>query len=139
LNPIAERLTGTSLEVARGKKIGEVFPIFSEATNNPVENPVDKVLALGSVVGRSNHAVLRNRDGHLLPIEDSAAPITDDSGRLIGVVLVFHDASRERSLQDVLRRTEKLAAAARLAATVSHEINNPLEAIGNLISRVVGV
>ena len=133
LNPIAERLTGTSLEQARGKKIGEVFPIFSEATNNPVENPVDKVLALGSVVGLANHTVLRHRDGHLLPIEDSAAPITDDSGRLIGVVLVFHDASRERSFQDVLRRTEKLAAAARLAATVSHEINNPLEAIGNLI------
>jgi PAS domain S-box-containing protein len=133
LNPIAERLTGTSLEEARGKKIGEVFPIFDEATNNPVDNPVDKVLALGSVVGLANHTVLRHRDGHLLPIEDSAAPITDDSGRLIGVVLVFHDASRERSLQDVLRRTEKLAAAARLAATVSHEINNPLEAIGNLI------
>jgi signal transduction histidine kinase len=52
---------------------------------------------------------------------------------VIGVVLVFHDASRERSLQEVLRRTEKLATAARLAATVSHEINNPLEAIGNLI------
>jgi PAS domain S-box-containing protein len=133
LNPIAERLTGTSLEEARGKKIGEIFPIFSEATNNPVDNPVDKVLALGSFVGPANHTVLRHRDGHLLPIEDSAAPITDDSGRLIGVVLVFHDASRERNLQDVLRRTEKLAAAARLAATVSHEINNPLEAIGNLI------
>jgi PAS domain S-box-containing protein len=133
LNTIAERLTGSSLEQARGKKIGEVFPIFSEATNNPMENPVDKVLALGSVVGLANHTVLRHRDGHLLPIEDSAAPITDDSGKLIGVVLVFHDASRERSFQDVLRRTEKLAAAARLAATVSHEINNPLEAIGNLI------
>jgi PAS domain S-box-containing protein len=133
LNPIAERLTGTSLDEARGKKIGEIFPIFSEATNNPLENPVDKVLARGSVVGLANHTVLRHSDGHLLPIEDSAAPIKDDSGRLIGVVLVFHDASRERSLQDVLRRTEKLAAAARLAATVSHEINNPLEAIGNLI------
>jgi PAS domain S-box-containing protein len=133
LNPVAERLTGTSLGEARGKKIAEVFPIFSEATNNPLENPVDKVLALGSVVGLANHTVLRHRDGHLLPIEDSAAPIKDDSGRLIGVVLVFHDASRERNFQNVLRRTEKLAAAARLAATVSHEINNPLEAIGNLI------
>jgi len=133
LNPIAERLTGTSLEQALGKKIGEVFPIFSEATNSPLENPVDKVLALGSVVGLANHTVLRHRDGHLLPIEDSAAPITDDAGRLIGAVLVFHDASRERNFQNVLRRTEKLAAAARLAATVSHEINNPLEAIGNLI------
>jgi signal transduction histidine kinase len=94
---------------------------------------VDKVLVLGCVVGLANHTVLRHREGHLLPIEDSAAPIRDRAGKVIGVVLVFHDASRERSLQEVLRRTEKLATAARLAATVSHEINNPLEAIGNLI------
>jgi PAS domain S-box-containing protein len=133
LNPVAERLTGTSLAQAKRKKIGEVFPIFSEVTNKPAENPVDKVLALGCVVALANHTVLRHRAGHLLPIEDTAAPIRDDSGKLIGVVLVFHDASRERNLQEVLRRTEKLAAAARLAATVSHEINNPLEAIGNLI------
>jgi PAS domain S-box-containing protein len=133
LNPVAERLTGTSLTQAHGMKIGDVFPIFSEATNKPVENPVDKVLAAGDIVGLANHTVLRHREGHLLPIEDSAAPIKDDSGQVIGVVLVFHDASRERSLQEVLRRTEKLATAARLAATVSHEINNPLEAIGNLI------
>lgn len=133
LNPVAERLTGVSLTHAHGKKIGEVFPIFSEVTNKPAENPVDRVLAAGNIVGLANHTVLRHREGHLLPIEDSAAPIKDDSGRLIGVVLVFHDASRERSLQEVLRRTERLATAARLAATVSHEINNPLEAIGNLV------
>jgi signal transduction histidine kinase len=90
-------------------------------------------LALGSGTTSTSHAVLRQRDGSLLPIEATAAPITDDSGGPIGAVLVFHDASRERSVQDVLRRTEKLAAAARLAATVSHEINNPLEAVGNLI------
>jgi PAS domain S-box-containing protein len=133
LNPVAERLTGTSLALAKGKKIGDVFPIFSEVTNKPAENPVEKVLASGGVVALANHTALRHREGHLLPIEDSAAPIRDDAGKLIGVVLVFHDASRERSLQEVLRRTEKLATAARLAATVSHEINNPLEAIGNLI------
>ncbi len=133
LNPVAERLTGTRLEEAKGKKVGDVFPIFSEATNIAAENPVEKVLAQDFAGGLANHSMLKHRGGHLLPIEDSAAPIKDDSGKLIGVVLVFHDASRERNFQEVLRRTEKLAAAARLAATVSHEINNPLEAVGNLI------
>ena len=133
LNPVAERLTGTRLEEAKGKKVGDVFPIFVEATNIPADNPVEKVLAQDFAGGLANHSMLKHRGGHLLPIEDSAAPIKDDSGKLIGVVLVFHDASRERNFQEVLRRTEKLAAAARLAATVSHEINNPLEAVGNLI------
>jgi PAS domain S-box-containing protein len=133
LNPVAERLTGTSLQEAQGRKVGEIFPIFNEVTNHPIENPVERVLALGSVVGMANHSVLKRRDGTFLAVEDSAAPIKDDAGKLIGVVLVFHDATRERNFQDVLRRTEKLAAAARLAATVAHEINNPLEAVGNLI------
>ena len=48
-------------------------------------------------------------------------------------MLVFRDATSERKSQELLRKTEKLAAAARLAATVSHEINNPLEAVCNLI------
>ncbi len=58
-------------------------------TNKPAENPVDKVLALGCVVALANHTVLQHRAGHLLPIEDTAAPIRDDSGKLIGVVLGF--------------------------------------------------
>jgi PAS domain S-box-containing protein len=133
LNSVAEHLIGTTLDEVKGKKIGEIFPIFSETTNNPLENPVQQLLTLGYTKGKANQTVLRQRNGQLLPIEDTAATITDDAGKLIGAVLVFHDASRERRFQEVLRRTEKLAAAARLAATVSHEINNPLEAVGNLI------
>ena len=113
LNPVAERLTGMTLAQARGKRIGEVFAIFSEVSKRPADNPVDKVLASGDVVALANHTVLRNQEGHLVPIEDTAAPIKDASGKVIGVVLVFHDASRERSLQEVLRRTDKLSAAAR--------------------------
>jgi len=79
-----------------------------------------------------NHTVLQHRDGRLIPIEDSAAPISDDAGRTIGVVLVFRDSTEKRDSQEILRKTEKLAAAARLSATVAHEINNPLEAVGNL-------
>jgi PAS domain S-box-containing protein len=133
LNPLAEQLTGRSLAHSTGKPIQEVFPIFNESTHHIVENPVKKVMELGRIVGLANHTVLQNVDGTLIPIEDSAAPIRDADHKLIGVVLVFRDATLERKSQEVLRKTEKLAAAARLAATVAHEINNPLEAIGNLI------
>jgi PAS domain S-box-containing protein len=133
LNPVAEALTGTVLSRARGRDISDVFPIFNEFTGSVAQNPVAKVMKEGRVVGLANHTVLKRADGRLIPIEDSAAPIRDDKGRLIGVVLVFRDVTNERKSQEIMRRTEKLSAAARLSATVAHEINNPLEAVGNLI------
>jgi PAS domain S-box-containing protein len=133
LNPVAETLTGVNQADARGRDIQVVFPIFNEVTHMPVADPVGKVLQLGVVVGLANHTVLKSVNGDLTPIEDSAAPIRDDKDQLIGVVLVFRDVTHERKSQDLLRKTEKLAAAARLSATVAHEINNPLEAVVNLI------
>jgi PAS domain S-box-containing protein len=133
VNPVAVQLTGTSFAQAKGKPIQEVFPIVHEYTLQVSENPVKKVLEQGKIVGLANHTALQHRDGSLTPIEDSAAPIRNDSGEMLGVVLVFRDATYDRKSQEVLRKAEKLAAAARLAATVAHEINNPLEAVGNLI------
>ncbi len=133
LNPIATALTGVPLEEALQRDIHEVFPIFNEHSGAVAENPVQRVMSLGLVVGLANHTVLRHRKGHLTAIEDSAAPIRDDRDRIIGVVLVFRDATGERRSQELMRRAEKLATAARLSATVAHEINNPLEAVINLV------
>jgi PAS domain S-box-containing protein len=133
INPVAEHLTGIPAAQAIGKSVLSVFPIFNEFTGNAAENPVTKVMSLGTVVGLANHTALRHADGRMIPIEDSAAPIRNDNQQLIGVVLVFHDVSAERKSQEILRKTEKLATAARLSATVAHEINNPLEAVINLI------
>jgi PAS domain S-box-containing protein len=133
LNPLAEQLIGIKISEAIGHPIEEVFPIFNEMTHAPVENPVAKVMELGRIVGLANHTVLRNTNGSLIPIEDSASPIRDRNDQLIGVVLVFRDATQERKIQEVIRESEKLTAAARMSATVAHEINNPLEAVGNLI------
>ena len=133
LNPIAESLIGTQLSTVLGQPIDAVFPIFNESTNQPVEHPVKKVLQQVLAVGLAHHTVLRRTDGTFIPIEDSAAPIRDRAGELVGVVLVFRDSTLQRRSQELLRRTEKLAAAARLSATVAHEINNPLEAVGNLL------
>ena len=133
INPIAEELTGIGLRQAQGQPIHKVFPIFNEQTRNPVDNPVAKVLEQGRIMGLANHTILQHADGHMIPIEDSAAPIFDDRRKLRGVVMVFRDVTGEKQAQEVLRKAEKLAAAGRLAATVAHEINNPLEAVCNLI------
>jgi PAS domain S-box-containing protein len=133
MNPIAESLIGTKFARAKGRDISDVLAIFNEFTGAISQDPVKRVMQEGKTVGLANHTVLKHADGHLIPIEDSAAPIRDDKGALIGVVLVFRDVTNERKTQDLLRKSEKLAAAARLSATVAHEINNPLEAVGNLI------
>jgi PAS domain S-box-containing protein len=133
LNPVAERLTGKESKDAIGRPIQEVFPIFNEFTSAVSDNPVAKVIEKGTVMGLANHTVLQHADGRRIPIEDSAAPIRNDKGQLVGVVLVFRDVTEERKSQELLRKSEKLSAAARLSATVAHEINNPLEAVCNLI------
>lgn len=133
LNPVAEQLTGWGSAEAAGHPLTEIFRIVNEKTRNTVENPVERVLHEGRVVGLANHTVLIARDGREIAIADSAAPIRDDSGELVGVVLVFRDATVERKQEEVLRKTDKLSTAARLAATMAHEINNPLAGVVNLI------
>jgi PAS domain S-box-containing protein len=133
LNPVAENLTQFSQASAAGKPLKEVFPIFNEVSRATVENPVEKVILSGKVVGLANHTVLVRPDGSEIAIDDSAAPIFDRSGKLTGVVLVFRDVTKQREIETAMRISEKLAATGKLAATVAHEINNPLEAASNLL------
>ena len=109
MNAIAERLTGWSEPDARGRALDEVFAIFSEATHEPVENPVTKVLREGTVVGLANHTVLRSKSGTEIPIDDSGAPIRDEHGAIFGVVLVFRDVTMEKASE---RRRDFVARAA---------------------------
>jgi PAS domain S-box-containing protein len=132
MNPVAEAATGWKLGDARGLKLQQVFRIVNEGTRAAVSNPVDRVLASGQVVGLANHTLLIRKDGTEIPIDDSAAPIKDGE-QLAGVVLVFRDISESKALQVAMLRAEKLASVGRLAATIAHEINNPLESLTNLL------
>lgn len=98
MNPVAERLTGWSRESAAGLPLAQVFHILSEQTREPVSDPVQRCLAQGRVVGLANHTVLVARDGREFGIEDSAAPIRNEQGQILGVVLVFHDVTEQRRL-----------------------------------------
>ncbi len=106
LNPIAETLTGYPQSDAIGLRILDIFPIINEYSRMPVEDPIDKVMRSGTIVGLANHTLLIARDGTETPIEDSAAPIRNDQGEIIGVVMVFRDASAQRKHEEALRASE---------------------------------
>jgi len=102
LNPVAEELTGWQTREAAGRPVGEVFQIVNEITRQPVDSPILRCLREGRLVDLAEHSLLINRRGQEISIQDSAAPIRDRVGRLIGVVMVFHDVSHERRLQRAL-------------------------------------
>ena len=133
MNAVSETLTGWREDEARGLPLSTVFEIVNEETRATVENPVDKVLRLGTIVGLANHTVLIRKDRSEISIDDSAAPIRDSSSRLSGIVLVFRDVSDRRVSEQALMRAEKLASVGRMASSMAHEINNPLEAVINLV------
>jgi PAS domain S-box-containing protein len=108
LNPIAERLTGWTESDALGQPLDAVFHIISERTRAVVESPVAKVLREGKVVGLANHTLLLPKMGPELPIDDSGAPIRNEAGEIVGVVLVFRDVSSEKLKEN---RNEFLAKA----------------------------
>ncbi|MEH2144398.1 PAS domain S-box protein [Nostoc sp.] len=98
LNPVAEFLTGWSEASAQGLPLVEVFRIVHEMTREPVQNPIEQALQENRIVELANHTVLLARNGQEIAIEDSAAPIRDREGRIIGAVMVFHDVTQTRTL-----------------------------------------
>jgi PAS domain S-box-containing protein len=142
MNPVATSLTGRSESVAIGQPIETVFQILEEETRQRVENPIRRVLREGRIVGgSSDHLLLIASDGRETPIEETAAPIRAFDGALIGIVLVFRDASDRRDTerrrhailereQAARREAESLSRSKdEFVATVSHELRTPLNAI----------
>ncbi len=107
MNPTAERMTGWQLTEAIGKPLTDVFRIFHADTRQPSRNPVQIVMEQGRVVGLANHTVLIGRYGDEHQISDSAAPIRDANGNIVGVVLVFSDVTERYQAIEALRRADE--------------------------------
>ena len=106
MNPVAERLTGWPLAEAEGRPLAQVFRIVNASTRQPVADPVQKVVDKGEVVALSNHTTLLARGGAEYHIADSAAPIRNAQGQIVGVVLVFSDVSESYRVRRQLEENE---------------------------------
>jgi PAS domain S-box-containing protein len=133
INAVAEDLTQSTNQNAQGRNLEEIFQAFYEESRARAESPARKVIRHASVVGLSHHKVLVRPDGSEIYIHDSGAPIRNDRGELLGIVVVFRDVTQQRLTMDALRSNEKLVVAGRLSAAIAHEIHNPLDVVMNLL------
>jgi PAS domain S-box-containing protein len=129
MNPVAQELTGWKLEEAQGRSLEEVFRVVDEKSREPVVSPDAQAERKGLAAANS---LLIAKDGTEYLIDQSAAPIRGANGEVAGLVLVFRDVTDLRRREAALMANEKLAVAGRLAASIAHEIHNPLDSVANL-------
>lgn len=141
MNPVAERLTGWSFKEAQGQPLKDIFSIINASTREPIPNPVDNVIATGETIYLSNHTTLIARDGAEYQIADSAAPIRNEGGAILGMVLVFNDVtgqyrlreqakSVQQQLQGLLDDMQTMVGILECDGTLIFVNNTPLKAAG---------
>jgi PAS domain S-box-containing protein len=140
LNEVAEELCGWSLPHAKGKACAEIFNIVNETTRAVVQNPVDRVIETGRIIGLANHTVLIRPDGSEIPIDDSGAPIRQKDGTIMGVVLVFRDFSEQKQAAEAILTVKNELEKANQSkdeflAALSHELRAPLTPIVATLDR----
>lgn len=129
LNRVAEELTGWSQSEAVGRKVVDIFITLDEKTKKPTPLSLDRVLQSGKVDREDIHAILLNKASRKYNISNSAAPISDKNGHIIGVVLVFRDITNEKKIEEELIKVKKLESVAVLAGGIAHDFNNILSAL----------
>lgn len=126
-NPIAEQLSGYTRAEALSKPYDEIFRFSREHTGELVDDFIKTALS-GKKAEMSNHTVLERKDGSILPVADSAAPILSTNGSIEGVVVVFRDVSHDREVERLKDEFVSIA---------SHELRTPMGAIRGFVSMIL--
>src|SRR5271170_1690803 len=127
-NDAAARLFGYSSEEMIGASILKLIP---EHLHSDEKTIIESIRAGRRI--EHFETVRRTKDGRLIDVSLTVSPIKDEEGRVIGASKILRDVSSRRRIEQSLLQAEKIAATGRMAATIAHEINNPLEAIMNLL------
>jgi PAS domain S-box-containing protein len=129
MNLVAEQLTGYTGQEAKERPLRDVFRVLSKRTREEIESPVAKVLREGTALGMASPTILVRKDGSEVIIDDSGAPIRNDRGDLIGVVLVFRDMTEKSRTEE---RRELLVEASGLLASSRVDYEKTLASLARL-------
>ena len=127
-NPGAERMFGYTEEEMIGQTIKKIVP-------PEVSEDEDRIMSAVARGEKTRHfeTLRRRKSGEAIEVSLTVSPVRDDNGRIVGVASISRDMTQDRKVERALHVSERLASVGRLAATIAHEINNPLEAVTNLI------
>lgn len=129
MNKSAEAITGWTSDEAVGRKLTKVFRVIDKKTGIVAENPAEKALRTGQVTELSRNNSLIRKDGAERIISDSGAPIIDETGDVIGAVLVFRDITERQIIEEELLRARHMESIGLLAGGIAHDFNNILVGI----------
>jgi PAS domain S-box-containing protein len=131
MNAVAQKLTGWPLSAAADLSVGEVLRLVHPQTHQPMGNVLEDLDRSGAM-GLHQEGTLIARDGAEYAVDVKVSTVMDADGRTDGSVVVFRDVTELRKAEVTLIANEKLAVTGRLAASIAHEIHNPLDSVANL-------
>ena len=131
INAVAQKLTGWPLSDATNHPIGEVLRLVHPQTHQPMGDLLEDLDRSGAM-GLHQEGTLVARDGSEYAVDAKVSTVVDVDGRSDGSVVVFRDVTELRKAEVTLIANEKLAVTGRLAASIAHEIHNPLDSVANL-------